>query len=866
MNILNQLTWSSLKLNRKRTIVTIIGILLSAAMICATVSITTSFQDLFIERAKETDGNFHATFYEVEQEKSKYLTENTYTKTAMFSRDLGFARFELSTIDYRPYFFIKEYDSTALEHMPIKLTAGRYPEKSGEILLSEEILDYGGEEYQVGQTIALDLGERSGPQGEPLPESTPWSEEEQFFSTETQVYTITGLIARPHFENFSSIPGFTAVTYLDTNTLGATEKVNVSILGKKPRQIYDRVPEMAAGAGDPDYAYNNELLRYLGLSENDRAMAMIHSVAAIVILLIAVGSVTVIYNAFAISVSERKKQFGLLASSGATPGQIRRTVFFEGAILGLIGIPLGLLAGFGGIGLTLSVVNRLMSGSMFNEEMALRLVISPYIIPITVAVVALIIFISAYIPAKRAAAISPIEAIRLSEDIRIRGKNVKTSRLTRWLFGVEGELAMKNLKRNRRRYRTTVFSLFISIVLFVSFSSFINFALLGGGLYYQEAPFDFSIMAHGVPPEEHKKMYEQISALEEVERCTMYREIVTTSWLEEAKYSPILLKNFTEESNVSKDGAGNYECYLHLVALGEKEFKFYTSENGIDAADFQDTTNFKGILANKSVSPEVMAEFKPLKIKAGEKLTLEGLAAGREERDIPKFIMEVGAVTENLPLGYSSTGIWSADIIVSDEVFETVRSMIHNEDDYPYTSLEFYLITSGGAGLEEQLNTICKSYTDERIYVLDVAAAQQEMRRTTLAISIFLYGFIILITLIGVTNIFNTISTNVALRRREFAMLKSVGLTPKGFNKIINYESIFYGLKALLYGLPVSILISLGMYNSFGNFFHFTFFLPWKEILICVAGVFVIVFITMLHASSRMKRENIIEALKEETL
>ena len=106
----------------------------------------------------------------------------------------------------------------------------------------------------------------------------------------------------------------------------------------------------------------------------------------------------------------------------------------------------------------------------------------------------------------------------------------------------------------------------------------------------------------------------------------------------------------------------------------------------------------------------------------------------------------------------------------------------------------------------------------------------------------------------------------MALRRREFAMLKSVGLTPKGFNRMINYESIFYGLKALLYGLPVSVLISIWMYNAFGNKFGFAFVLPWKEILVCIAAVFVIVFITMIHAGAKLKNDNIIDALKEENL
>lgn len=154
-----------------------------------------------------------------------------------------------------------------------------------------------------------------------MPDEFNFDETEQFVTTATRAYTITGFIAKPHFENFSSNPGFTVVAYLDPDAIRTNETVNVSILGKNPRRIYDRVPEMAAASGDLDYAYNNELLKYLGISKNDRAVAMINSVAAIVILLIAVGSVTVIYNAFAISVSERKKQFGLLAGTGATPAR-----------------------------------------------------------------------------------------------------------------------------------------------------------------------------------------------------------------------------------------------------------------------------------------------------------------------------------------------------------------------------------------------------------------------------------------------------------------------------------------------------------------------------------------------------------------
>ena len=869
MNILSTLTRRSLKLNRKRTVVTIIGIILSAAMICATISISVSFQDLFVQRAKQTDGNFHVTFRDVNMEGSKYITENAYTQTAMFSRNLGYARFDGSTNEYRPYLFIKEYDAAALRHMPIQLTEGRYPEKAGEILISEEAVKSGGQTYRIGETIAFELGERFDPEGQPLEEDAPLYEGEQLSATASRAYTITGYIAKPHFENFTSIPGFTAVAYLDPATLGKDETVNISILGKKLRQLYDRVPEMAAAAGDVEYTYNHELLQYQGITKNERVVAMLNTVAGIVILLIAVGSVTVIYSAFAISVSERKKQFGLLAGAGATPKQIRSSVFSEGAFLGLIGIPLGILAGIGGIGVTLSIVNRLMTGLFFEQDVPLRLVVSPYLIPLTVLFVGLIILISAYLPAKRAAATSPIEAIRQSADIKIKGKTVKTSRLTRFLFGIEGELALKNLKRNRRRYRTTVFSLFISIVLFVSFSTFVNYVFTGAELYYGEINFDMVVMAEDLSPGEQRELRERIASLEGVERCAAVRELATEAQLEGSRFSSYFRKNFLDEDRLPADEAGRYRYYFHLLALGEEEFNNYAAENGLDANLFGDSAPLRGILINKTVTTEAKrAEFAPLQLKAGEKVPLAGLVYDQGGSKAT-LTVEICAVTDSYPMGVQPSDVGYSYLLLSEDSFEAASSLLQgeDEDDDRRSTLQLFLTTAEGAGLAEQIRTICENAASQnRIYINDIRAAQQEMDRTKSVISIFLYGFITLITLIGVTNIFNTISTNVALRRREFAMLKSVGLTPRGFNRMINYESILYGMKALLYGLPVSALIAMWLHHGFGNMLQFAFFLPWKEITICIAGVFVIVFMTMLHAGSKLKHDNIIEALKDENL
>lgn len=869
MNIMNSLTLRSLKLNRKRTVVTIVGIILSGALICGVATIAASFQDLFVQMAIETDGNYHATFYDVSNENSAYITENPYTAAFMLSRDAGYALLEESYNGEKPYLFVKEYDDTAFTNMPVKLTEGRFPEKRGEMVISEALSKSDEEAYCIGKTVSLTTGRRFDRDGVNLSQHHPYSEDEVFEPLARRTYTITGIIAKPRFEPFHA-PGHTVIAYLEHSNLAAAEAVNISILGQNPRAIYDRAPEMALSAGAGHISYNNEILRWLGASQNNAYYNLLWSVALIVILLVVAGSVAVIYNAFAISVSERKKQFGMLSSVGSTPRQIRKTVFFEGVILGLIGMPGGILAGIAGMGVTLAVVNRLMViGSAYSDTVALRLVVSPLTILATVFFLALVIFLSAYIPAKKAAHISPIDAIRSGTDISLESKRLKTSRITRQFFGIEGELALKNLKRNRRRYRATVFSLFISIVLYVSFSSFITYSTRSSDIYHGEDSFDLAVYIYDLTTEELKEFYDRISALEHVDRCAWVRTLAANAGnLDRSHFGSYIRKHYIDQGIFTQNEEGGYTATFIITTPGDQEFAAYAEENGLDPRAFLDTVNYKGILVNINTVQENgrYIEYEPVNIKKGEILQLSVRLPGGETA-IAGLEMEISAVTGSYPLGVPTTipyrGFNVVVIVVSEPVFEKIISSLDENIPGHNVFSPLYIQSGNPSELAGEIRYLAPN---ESLYLDDTSLTAESMRRTRLVVSIFLYGFVILITLIGVTNIFNTISTNVALRRREFAMFKSVGLTPRGFNKMINYESIFYGLKALLYGLPAGILVSIWLYNSFGHAFQFAFTLPWTEIAVCSVAVLAIVSATMLHASARLKNENIIDALKEENL
>lgn len=337
-----------------------------------------------------------------------------------------------------------------------------------------------------------------------------------------------------------------------------------------------------------DIDYNTYVLAYKGVNESIGFNAMLFSVCGILIAVIAVGSILVIYNSFAISVSERKKQFGMLSSIGATKKQIKKSVIYEGAILGMIGIPLGVLSGIGGIWVTLKIVNGLLQPIFKNiqgYEWSQDMVISWIAILLAVVLMALTIYLSVIIPAKRASKITPIEAIRQSDDIKVKAKKLRTPKFMRKLFGMEGTIALKNLKRSKKRYRTTVISLIISIVLFISVSGFVGYMYNGFDSLYETVDYDYSISIYGnSQPEKKEELKNRVEKLDCIDKLSILEET----------YFQITIPEDKLDSNIQKAMQGNkdlqrmltkseqgYVIDFQLIALNENQMEQYLKEVGV---------------------------------------------------------------------------------------------------------------------------------------------------------------------------------------------------------------------------------------------------------------------------------------------
>ena len=871
MNILNNLTIKYLKLNKKRTIVTIIGIILSGAMISAVTTLAGSFQNLLLSTEIANHGAWEAVFEDVKYENIKYIENNEKFKDTMITAEYSMAK---NTYSDDEFIRIFGYSKEALENMEPKPMEGRMPETADEIALSTSFFDGKENEPKIGDTVTFELGQRISSDGYVLI-SSEREVGETFETTGSKTYTVCGKINRPQFESYSDY--YTAgIVLLDDEMLKNSDSINVGVITKNPRKIYEDTQKIAdefgmftmttydgalsEAAKIYNIDYNTTVLMYKGVNDSQGFNAMLYSVCAILIAVIIVGSVLVIYNSFAISVSERKKQFGMLSSIGATKKQIKKSVIFEGAILGAIGIPLGILSGILGIWVTLGVVNGLLQPLLESADWNLELVISWPSILIAAVLIAATIYMSVIIPARRASKISPIDAIRQTDDIKVKPRKLKTPKFIRKIFKMPGELALKNLKRSRKRYRTTVISLIISIVLFVSVSGFIGYMFTGFTSMYTTVDYDYVVAFRG--NNEYKQQQDEMIAklmnIEQADKVVFEKRFYAKIQIPEDKLSENIKEIINDPGNLLSElydkENGVYDINAYITTLDDKELDRYCEELRIDELKDNEFifVNHLNLLQSYQIETKI-ADFKD-----GENATFTVHGESDQTRE-----MQIAKVTDKYPSFLESDGLnINATIIVNENGFENIASM---EENY-YSTETVYIEAENVAEIEKQVLALQEEYGTLESEALNIAESMQLQKNLVLVINIFLYGFIVLISAIGIANIFNTISTNVLLRRREFANLKSIGMTDKQFKRMLNLECVFYGTKALLYGLPISILICFLINRGFGNAITFIFTLPWSSIIISILAVYIIVFATMIYSSRKVKKENIIDVIRDDNI
>jgi putative ABC transport system permease protein len=866
-----------MKTNKRWTIVTLIAIIISTAMISAVSTLCASFMELMRNTAIAELGNWHFMITDVPAQDVAALEHSGFDGQIALCRQAKFAQLERVANYNKPYLFILELGPGAELNFPVELTEGRLPENENEIALPEHLETHGGLRYRIGDTITLETGKRICPQGfvleftDSFRHASYQSEGETFIPETPRTYTVTGIFKRPTFEPSWSA-SYTAITFLDTQALGPKDTVSALFLARRAnRGLFEEGKELAARIGlrERQVRFNTNLLRYSGIFAGDSTQAMVYTFAGVFMAIIIVSSVSVIYNAFAISVSERISQLGMLASVGATKRQKLNSVYFEGLALGVIGIPLGILSGIVGIGVTLRAIRPILNDVMqFAAPQGLALYVSPASVIVAAVLAAITIFISTWKPAREASRITPIEAIRQTQEIKLTPKTVRTSRLTRAVFGIEGDLALKSLKRSGKKHRATIVSLTVSLVLFLTASYYGQELRQGVGTVSIGLNADLWLTYNNISEEQATQLNDRIRAIEGVSEAVAIQAVEGYVVVEAGRLTS-LARNYVGENT---GGDGRAVLNASIYCLDDAGFEDYARNLGLDPQEFRDSPDPTAIVINfgrtqlgKRGTGEILA------VEPGETLEISLDPYMRDsEQPAPVMELTVGCLTDRRPLGVIISPMNTVSIVVSREVFKGFPdTWKHLDSQGNPVSQYLYLTASDPDSAEIAVHELVKDAdigmdSGGAIHVFNMASHARREQGILLVMGVFIYGFISLVTLICIANILNTVTTNIRLRRREFAMLRSVGMTPRSFNRMIAFESIFYGLKALLWGLPISVLIAWLLYRSSQDVFAFGFALPWKSYVIAAIAVFVIVGATMLYSTMRVKKENIVDVLKRQ--
>lgn len=938
MNLMKTLTLKNLKLNRKRTIVTIVGIILATALLSALVTLVSSFQYSMIEYQKQKGGDFHVKFSNVKMSELSEFKNNRNIESTFETMGMGFAKLDGCKNEDKPYAYVMATDEAGFERGCFKLIEGRMAKNEDEIVIPRHLKTNGRIDIKVGDEITLDVGKRydSNTEGVISENSAYENEAETLTDTVTKHYKVVGIMERPGYgmEDYSAA-GYTFVTYsdelaaIDNGTKSEASEADTTLTvysryTKKALRNKDAVTadiigvdeklfakannssvEMSAEESDRflkemenakyDIYMNGYLINYECVFPIDGSFKALFTVAAVVALIIILTSVYCIKNSFNISITEKIRQYGMLASVGATRRQIKSSVKTEAAMLGVVGIPVGTMSGILASLILVKVVNALSAGWL-NVALSFHTSLPALILAVILSIAT--IYFSATGSARRAAKVTPLEAIRNTKEIKIKSAKLKTPAIIGRIWGIGGVISYKNIKRNNKKYRTTVTSIVICSVTFIVISYFMSMAFSVVGMSYASADYNIGINMSCKKDIDIEKFSKLLSGIEGAE------DYLVGAGYDFDVSKPKYTKEYGEYCRQLYDDSEDVSQMFLITVLDDKSYDKYASDAGIKnaAAGAILVNKCTFDVYNENSSKYVKKEMELYKYKAGDTIecgynvyddassddnAVEGDTESSTEintEDNSGYVDEetinngvrktvdvtIAGVTDKVPIGYK--GYSNTLLFMNQKGFESLWGDGKNGNEIKpgYASYLAYVVAENADEYQDTFEKETEGnpeYSQISFYVSNLDKQMRDEKSLFTLLGVFAYGLIVVIALIGITNIINTLSTGMELRSREFATLRSIGMTDKQFVGMVRLESVFISVKALVIGVPLGILISYllcVMMNRMDDAIIYE--PPYKAIILCILVVIMLIYAIMKLSMTKLRHNNIIETIKNENL
>lgn len=859
MNIIQKLTLRHLKENKKRSFITILGIAFSTALISAIFIGCFSFLKFMGDMSVESLGNYEGVFEGPTNEQIIQLqNDERIDKVGIYVKNIrnsGFKidldrpdRFRVGSICYGNTDYFSQMFGDKYE--------GKLPENSDEIALDSDFLKDRGLDVKVGDTFTFEEGGRfmasnvnSKDDGYFYGKYLP---DEEFHSQGEKTCKVTAIITDNRTKsNFDMFRGFDEPRAKeDTFAYISLKKVDSTSAGQ--------LNDLKAVYGLEKLDYNEEyLLSLLCFKDMGESIFTFFGVFFIGLGVVVLVSIVLIYNSIAMSLAEKVKYLGMLASVGATKAQKRGSIYFEGLILAIIGIPLGILLGIIGSQVTLNFVGpRLLAADVIKVMDGVRgtipLYTPAYVIASIVLIAVITVLFSSMIPAYKASKIMPVDALRQSNEIKVKAKKLRINPLIRMIFGYEGELAYKNIKRNGRKGTVITFTIGAAIVMFLTTTFIIETADMANPLGFV-VPFDVAVTCGYDDIDRFKDALSDIPEVKEAHATDCvefhYQNVKNKKNFVPANKDILNTDYLTDDYKWLFDKHG----IIDAICIEDEDFTRIASDNGYDVEALL-AGDLKGLLVDTYYC-------KPSKKRVFND-SIIGSKLYYDDRDNPPMVTIAGIVKYNPDeFACKVMGKESITVLIPRSSLLRAKNKVAPDSDLVATIM---ICTDSNKEVVEKISDILEYDGYDHASVTDVTGEMKSSAAVLLMLKTIMYGFTILVSLIIIANLVNSISTGVLLRRKEFAMYRSVGMEEKGFKSMMVLESFLYGIRGVVIGVPTSVLLSYMVYLRAENRNHAPFEINVPVYAGVVVAVFAVVGISMLLSTAKVKHDNIIEALKDD--
>lgn len=814
----------------RRTLYTLLGVALAVAFITAIMITFESIEASQLQSLENSVGRYHGKVVETSESELMDLKIHVLIEKLGIQKIAGTIEFP----EEKASLFVEEANELTLNLRGKSIEEGRLPEKPGEIAVDSFSAQLLGITPETGQMVSLDIGGKK------------------------RTYEVVGIVSKARQESAMS-KAFVEISPEEFSEISEESRVvkNAYFTVEAPNNgIRAAAIKVASDLEIRDKTtYNGSLIYFL---EN---LSPVNWPAVVLGLLVAVASMVSIYNTVQISVLERIREFGLLRAAGATPAQIRKVVFRESILVSLVGIPLGLATG-----VLLSFAIALYAGSQFTGLGGFATMITPLSLLLGAILGFLSVVVSSLIPALRAGKVSPVEAMRYygvePSDFEVKGivKGQSSSGEK-----IPLKLAKRNMRRNLRTTTISVISMTMAATLFIAFSYFAgNFDTekIARGVVKSDFSIRVASMYDDGPDEQ---TIEEILSFEDVQTVAAAKFItgrLLTEW-EDRDLDSRSFRTFpTPEAGMRTIIVDNSGMRMALFAyndLGIELMKTKVISGSID-------------LTRATSEPVIIIDIENSNrhgIKAGDRVLLKTYYLNESMVEIPvasEFV--VAAVVQELPsvVGYTVEGGMVA--ACSEKIIEVFRpesddvhlTMMDYMDHYSY--VDIYLRRGSDAeALESTIKAIADRYRNSTF--ISYSEYKKETEDAISTLSTLVYGLIAIVGFIGICGITNTINTTIILRRREFGILRAVGMTGKQLKAMLIYEGLIFGFISAVLSVVLGLILSYTVYSLLrSEMSHLNWSIPWIGIVLAVAGAIGAGILTTLASSRKVTSLSITESIR----